>query len=82
MQTLLQHYRGSLIFTAICLGLGVWLAAGYAPHTPIQPPRVWLEKVKAREPGISDRRAKLVALIEHMDYGIGRVIDALKKNGQ
>jgi arylsulfatase A-like enzyme len=53
-----------------------------APHTPIQPPRDWLEKVKAREPGISDRRAKLVALIEHMDYGIGRVIDALKKNGQ
>ena len=53
-----------------------------APHTPIQPPQDWFEKVKTREPGISDRRAKLVALIEHMDYGIGRVIDALKKNGQ
>ena len=25
MQTLMQHYRGSLIFTAICLALGVWL---------------------------------------------------------
>jgi arylsulfatase A-like enzyme len=36
-----------------------------------------LEKVKQREPGLSDRRAKLVALIEHMDDGIGRVIDCL-----
>ena len=53
-----------------------------APHTPIQPPQDWYEKVKAREPGISDKRAKLVALIEHMDDGIGQVINALKKNGQ
>ena len=44
-----------------------------APHTPIQPPDAWLQKVKDREPGISDRRARLVALIEHLDAGIGRV---------
>ena len=53
-----------------------------APHTPIQPPQDWLKKVKSREPGISEKRAKLVALIEHMDDGIGQVISALKKNGQ
>ena len=53
-----------------------------APHTPIQPPKDWLEKVKAREKGITDKRAKLVALIEHMDHGIGQVINALKANGQ
>ena len=53
-----------------------------APHTPIQPPKAWFEKVRAREKGISAKRARLVALIEHMDHGIGRVIDALKKNGQ
>ena len=53
-----------------------------APHTPIQPPRDWLEKVKKREPNISDKRSKLVALIEHMDDGIGQVINSLKKNGQ
>jgi len=52
-----------------------------APHTPIQPPPEWFEKVKQREPGISDRRAKLVALIEHMDAGIGKVIDAMKEIG-
>ncbi|MGD8499187.1 MAG: sulfatase-like hydrolase/transferase [Phycisphaerales bacterium] len=49
-----------------------------APHTPIQPPADWTERVKAREPGISDKRAKLVALIEHLDDGIGKVIAALK----
>ncbi len=52
-----------------------------APHTPIQPPADWLAKVKAREPGIDGRRAKLVALIEHLDAGVGRVIAALEDNG-
>ena len=50
-----------------------------APHTPIQPPEEWLAKVKAREPNITDRRAKLVALIEHMDAGIGQVLDTIRK---
>jgi arylsulfatase A-like enzyme len=52
-----------------------------APHAPIQPPAEWLEKVKQREPGISEKRAKLVALIEHMDAGIGRVLEALRAAG-
>lgn len=51
-----------------------------APHTPIQPPKDWLEKVKKREKNISDKRAKLVALIEHMDDGVGKVIASLKRN--
>jgi len=53
-----------------------------APHFPIQPPEDWLEKVKKREGGISEKRAKNVAFVEHLDAGIGRVIEALKKNGQ
>ncbi|HEV7282550.1 MAG TPA: sulfatase-like hydrolase/transferase [Pirellulaceae bacterium] len=52
-----------------------------APHTPIQPPDDWLAKVRVRESGISDRRAKLVALIEHMDRNIGRVLDRLDELG-
>jgi len=52
-----------------------------APHTPIQPPADWLEKVKKREKGINDKRAKLVALIEHLDNGIGKVIDVLENSG-
>lgn len=53
-----------------------------APHTPIQPPADWLQKVRQREPQITPKRAALVALIEHMDAGIGSVIAALKANGQ
>ena len=53
-----------------------------APHTPVQPPRAYLEKVLSREPGIDPTRAKLVAFIEHLDVGIGRVVDCVKKTGQ
>ena len=53
-----------------------------APHTPIQPPQEWLEKVKKREPSLPEKRAKIVALIEHLDYNVGRVYEALEQNGQ
>jgi arylsulfatase A-like enzyme len=52
-----------------------------APHTPIQPPKDWLDRVKKRWPDIDDRRAKLVALIEHLDDGIGKVVTAIKDAG-
>ncbi len=52
-----------------------------APHTPIQPPEEWLQRVREREPTISQRRAKLVALIEHLDDGIGRVLQCLQATG-
>jgi len=35
-----------------------------------------------REDGITPQRAKLVALIEHMDDAIGRVLEALKSSGK
>jgi len=52
-----------------------------APHFPVQPPEEWMAKVKARQPNSTETRAKLVALIEHMDDGIGKVIKALKETG-
>lgn len=52
-----------------------------APHTPIQPPEEWVTKVQQREGSIDEARAKLVALIEHMDHGIGKVMTALKESG-
>jgi arylsulfatase A-like enzyme len=52
-----------------------------APHFPIQPPDEWYEKVKNREPELSEKRAKNVAFVEHMDYSIGRVLAALEKSG-
>lgn len=53
-----------------------------APHFPVEPPPDWLAKVKAREPGLSEQRTRLVALIEHMDDGIGKVIQSLKDAGK
>jgi arylsulfatase A-like enzyme len=53
-----------------------------APHFPVQPPKEWLDRVLKREPGIGRTRASLVALIEHMDDGIGKVMKALKESGQ
>ncbi|WP_395261529.1 sulfatase [Halalkalibaculum sp. DA3122] len=53
-----------------------------APHFPVQPPKEWLEKVKERESDIDQTRAELVAFIEHMDAGIGQVLQALKDTGQ
>jgi arylsulfatase A-like enzyme len=52
-----------------------------APHTPIQPPQAWVDKVVLREPGIDPVRAKLIALIEHLDAGIGKVIQTLDETG-
>ena len=53
-----------------------------APHTPIQPPEDWVERVREREPDISLQRAKYMALVEHMDAGIGRVLDTLAETDQ
>ena len=52
-----------------------------APHTPIQPPPDWVERVREREPRMDGRRAKLVALIEHLDAGIGEVMQTLRETG-
>ena len=52
-----------------------------APHTPIQPPADWVEKVVRRRPGIDPRRARLVALVEHMDHGIAQVLGVLGETG-
>jgi arylsulfatase A-like enzyme len=52
-----------------------------APHFPIEPPAEWLAKVKQRAPRMKNARAKNVALVEHLDDGIGRVLTALKESG-
>jgi len=52
-----------------------------APHSPIQPPQEWLAKVRARLPNLPEKRARLCALIEHMDDGIGRVLKTLEETG-
>ena len=53
-----------------------------APHVPAQPPPYFLERVAQRGAGLSDKRTRLVALIEHLDEGIGKVMEALREHGQ
>ena len=52
-----------------------------APHFPIEPPAEWLARVKQRAPEMNGKRALNVALVEHLDAGIGRVLDALEDSG-
>ncbi len=52
-----------------------------APHFPIEPPAEWHEKVKTRAPGLDPKRAANVALIEHLDAGIGRILERLEARG-
>jgi len=52
-----------------------------APHFPIQPPDEYLQRVIARESGLSEKRARNVAFIEHLDYNIGKVMETLRTSG-
>jgi arylsulfatase A-like enzyme len=52
-----------------------------APHAPIQPPADWLRRVREREPNLPDIRARRAALVEHMDSGVGQVMEALSAAG-
>lgn len=52
-----------------------------APHAPIQPPEDWLQRIRERSPGLTEKRAKFVALTEHMDDGIGKLLATLKDTG-
>ncbi len=53
-----------------------------APHDPVQPPVVWLEKVQEREPQASLKRQKMIAFIEHLDASVGQVLNAIEKSGE
>ena len=53
-----------------------------APHFPIQPPAEFLEKVKQREPDATELRAKNIALVEHLDASIGKLMATLEASGQ
>jgi arylsulfatase A-like enzyme len=52
-----------------------------APHFPIEPPPEWLQRVKERAPTMDPKRALNVALVEHLDDGIGRVLATLQETG-
>jgi arylsulfatase A-like enzyme len=55
------------------------LLAYNAPHSPIHPPKDWLKKFQSNNPKASRKRAKIGALIEHLDHNVGLVIDSLEE---
>ena len=52
-----------------------------APHFPIQPPTEWLEKTQQRMPDADAKRVANVALVEHLDANVGRLLDAIAAAG-
>ena len=49
------------------------------PHTPLDEPQEWTSKYEGR---IKDPSRRLYAAsVTHMDYGIGRIVDALDRKG-
>lgn len=49
-----------------------------APHDPVQPPQEWLNKIQKREVNVSLKRQKMIALVEHLDFNVGRIVNQLK----
>ena len=52
-----------------------------APHFPVEPPADCLARVKARHPEMPTVRAKMVAMVEHLDAGVARVLETLRQTG-
>jgi arylsulfatase A-like enzyme len=52
-----------------------------APHFPIEPPAEWMERVRQRDPGLDEKRARNVAFVEHLDDAVGRVLSTLGEAG-
>lgn len=52
-----------------------------APHFPMEPPQRVLERVQQRAPGMEKKRALNVALVEHLDENLGRVLQTMKETG-
>lgn len=62
-------------------GVSFFLHLTYnAPHFPLQVPEEIVEKYRARG-GFTSAVCKIYAMIEIMDQGIGRILEALDRNG-
>lgn len=53
--------------------------ATYSPHTPLDAPESFIAPF--REAGLNDTHATYLAMIENVDYNVGRLMDFLKERG-
>ncbi len=52
-----------------------------AVHTPAQAPEEDIELYRKRYPELSERRTVLMAMLHHLDQGVGAVVNKLKEEG-
>jgi len=52
-----------------------------AVHSPAQAPAEDIARFKKKFPEITEARAILMAMLHHLDLGVGRVVDTLKQEG-
>jgi arylsulfatase A-like enzyme len=52
-----------------------------AVHSPAQAPAEDIARIKKQFPEITEARAILMAMLHHLDLGVGRVVDTLKREG-
>ena len=52
----------------------------YSPHTPLDAPENFIKPF--REAGLNDTHATYLAMIENIDYNLGRLMKFLKKSGR
>jgi arylsulfatase A-like enzyme len=52
-----------------------------AVHAPTQAPAEDIARVRRQYPDITEARAILMAMLYHLDLGVGRVVDTLKQEG-
>jgi len=52
-----------------------------AVHTPAQAPAEDIERYRKQFPELSETRVILLAMLEHLDKGVGQVVDSLKQEG-
>ncbi len=52
-----------------------------AVHEPLQAPDRDIERLRRQFPEVSKRRATLMAMLEHLDRGVGAVVDKLEAEG-
>lgn len=55
--------------------------AHYAVHTPLQAPEDLIAKYRAKTPGAHHTNAVYAAMIERLDSGVGRLLEALERLG-
>lgn len=53
----------------------------FAVHTPLEPKQELLEKYRAKEPGEIHNHVVMATMIEAVDLGIGRIVEALEETG-